>query len=175
MRMLTTKRMDSILMPFMIWLMLGMLLPSCTQEPPTSHPTYPQEAGLHTLTLRSGNLDREFLLYIPDGYDENTSLPVMLNFHGYGGQASDHLAYTDMRPIADTANFLLVYPQGSLLGMDPHWNAGLDTDQNKSDVDDFGFVENLIESLEANYPVDAERVYACGYSNGSFLSYSLAC
>ena len=38
-----------------------------------------------------------------------------------------------------------------------------------------GFVGALIDHLSEGYNIDAERVYASGYSNGGFLSYALAC
>ena len=37
----------------------------------------------------------------------------MLNFHGYGGSASDRMQAADMRSLADNENFILVYPQGT--------------------------------------------------------------
>ena len=39
----------------------------------------------------------------------------------------------------------------------------------------FGFVEALIDEISSNYNIDSARVYACGYSNGAFFSYALAC
>ena len=99
----------------------------------------------------------------------------MLNFHGYGGSAEQQLHYADMRPLADAENFILVYPQGTLLAGDAHWNAGLESDANKSDADDFGFVEALLSELSDSYTIDSTRVYACGYSNGAFFTYALAC
>ena len=99
----------------------------------------------------------------------------MLNFHGFGGTADRHLRFADMRPLADSGTFILVYPQGTLLDGSPHWNAGLKTDRNKSDADDFGFVEALIDEISSDYNIDPARVYACGYSNGAFFSYALAC
>ena len=80
-----------------------------------------------------------------------------------------------MRSLADSENFILVYPQGTLLDGNPHWNAGLESDTNKSDADDFGFVEALIGEISSNYRIDPARVYSCGYSNGAFFTYALAC
>jgi len=126
-------------------------------------------------TLMHNGIEREYILHVPDVYDGSVQVPLMLNFHGFGGVASDYMTWADMRPVADTENFILVYPQGTLLDGSPHWNAGLDTPDNKSDADDFGFVEALLDEISANYNIDSERVYVCGYSNGAFFSYALAC
>ena len=42
-------------------------------------------------------------------------------------------------------------------------------------VDDVGFIDNLLDSLFANYSIDTTRVYATGSSNGGMLCYRLAC
>ena len=131
--------------------------------------------GLLTQTLSHDGIAREYIVYVPESYDGTSAVPLMLNFHGYGGIADQYLQYADMRPLADTENFILVYPQGTLLNGDPHWNAGLESDENKSDADDFGFVEVLIDEIVANYNIDLARVYSCGYSNGAFFTYALAC
>ena len=41
-----------------------------------------------------------------------------------------------MRSLADSENFILVYPQGTLIEGFSHWNAALDSPDNKSDADD---------------------------------------
>ncbi len=131
--------------------------------------------GLFTQTLSHDGITREYIIYVPDFYDETLKVPLMLNFHGYGGTANQQLKSADMRPLADMENFILVYPQGTLRNGDPHWNAGLESDENKSDADDFGFVEALIDEICSKYNIDSARVYSCGYSNGAFFTYALAC
>jgi polyhydroxybutyrate depolymerase len=79
-----------------------------------------------------------------------------------------------MRSLADSKNFILIYPQGSELDGYSHWNAAINGGDNKSSVDDLGFIEALINFLSIEY-VDSKRVYAFGYSNGGMMSYALAC
>ena len=135
----------------------------------------PDTTGLFTRTLSHNGITREYILYVPDSRDETSEVPLMLNFHGFGQTADQYLKFADMRSLADTENFILVYPQGTLLDGDPHWNAGLKSDTNKSNADDFGFVEALINEISSNYKIDPARVYSCGYSNGAFFAYALAC
>ena len=80
-----------------------------------------------------------------------------------------------MRSTADSENFILVYPQGTDLDGSPHWNAALNGGDNKSDVDDLGFIEALINKLNNDNLIDLKRVYSVGYSNGGMMSYALAC
>lgn len=78
-----------------------------------------------------------------------------------------------MRPIADTAGFIVVYPQAL-----PDPNDGgttLWTHKPPTDVDDVFFVEAMIDTLAGEYMIDESRVYACGYSNGGEFAFILVC
>jgi polyhydroxybutyrate depolymerase len=126
-------------------------------------------------TITHNGLERKYIIYTPQGYDGNSKLPLLLNFHGFGGQAGDYMSYSNMRSTADSENFILVYPQGTDLDGSPHWNAALNGGDNKSNVDDLGFIEALINKLSSENLIDLKRVYAVGYSNGGMMSYALAC
>ena len=126
-------------------------------------------------TLDHGGETREYLVYTPPSYDGSTEVPVVVNFHGYGGMAQDFYQEADMRSVANANDFIVVYPQGACLDYFSHWNPGLDTPDNKSSVDDLGFFEALIARLASSYNIDQERIYVTGYSNGGMMAYALAC
>jgi polyhydroxybutyrate depolymerase len=119
-------------------------------------------------------VNREYVLYIPNSYDGTSSVPLMLNFHGFGGSASDYMQRADMRSLAEVDTFILVYPQGSCLDGSSHWNPCPTGGDNKSTADDVGFVESMISEISSQYNVDMERIYAAGYSNGGMMAYGLA-
>jgi len=125
--------------------------------------------------LNHNGLNREYLVHLPQGYDNSYGLPVVFNLHGYGGYAMGHMDYADMRTLADQENFMLVYPQGSCLDGVPHWNSFFSGPDNKSDAEDIDFFSELIDEISNNYNVDSDRIYFCGYSNGGMMSYALAC
>ena len=133
--------------------------------------------GLQTKTFSHDNVNRNYLVYIPNSYDSEIDYPLMFLFHGFGGIASEFMNTADMRDLAESKNFIVVYPQGlDLASTGSHWNCSNPSADNKSDVDDIGFIENLIDQLLIDYPViDNKRIYAAGYSNGGFMSYYLAC
>lgn len=128
-------------------------------------------------TISYDGQEREYILYVPSSIDESSPVPLMLNFHGGGGSASGQIYVSDMRPIADTANFILIYPQGSLLdnGGGTHWNSAPIGGDNKSSTDDFGFIKALIDKILLTHNVDTTRIYATGFSNGGDFSHSLPC
>ena len=106
---------------------------------------------------------RDYILYIPDSYDGASTIPLVLNFHGFGESASEFMNKTDMRTVSESNTFILVYPQGSCLNGSSHWNACPTGGDNKSNADDFGFVESIISEISSQYNLDLERVYAAGY------------
>lgn len=116
---------------------------------------------------------REYIVYVPAVYNGSSPVPLLFNFHGYGMSANSQMSYGNMRAVADTAGFILVYPQGTLFWGSPHWNVGSWT--SGSTADDIGFTEAMIDTLSANYNIDLNRVYSCGYSNGGYFSFELAC
>lgn len=123
-------------------------------------------------TIQSGGLTREYLLYVPASYQPGTPAPLVLNLHGYSSNNVEQLLYGDFRPIADTAGFLLVCPNGTLDNQGQRfWNTFL----GNSPVDDVAFLSGLIDTLAAEYDIDPNRIYSTGMSNGGFMSYSLAC
>ena len=123
-------------------------------------------------TIIHDGIVRTYKLYIPSIYNGNTAVPLLFNFHGYTSNSNEQMFYGDFRNIADTANFLVVHPQGTLDNNNVnHFNVGW----GGSMVDDVGFTEALIDSLSAAYSIDQNRIYAVGMSNGGFMSFRLAC
>lgn len=122
-------------------------------------------------SIQHDGIQRDYILYVPAIYNAATPVPLVFNLHGYTSNNMAQLFYGEFRPIADTANFILCAPNGTLDGQgNRHWDAfgaGI--------VDDLGFITALIDHISAQYSIDANRVYSTGMSNGGFMSYDLAC
>jgi len=124
-------------------------------------------------SINHDDMEREYILYIPESYTGDVAVPLVLNFHGYTSTAFEQMNYGDFRPIADTEGFLVAHPQGTLFNGNTHWNVGGWT--SGSTVDDVGFTDALIDHLANEYTVDLTRVYSTGMSNGGYMSFHLAC
>ena len=118
------------------------------------------------------DLVRDYIVHIPSSYDNKVPIPLELCFHGYGGTASG-ISYTNFNDVSDTANFIVVYPQGTLLKRKSHWNVGGWTLDSK--IDDVGFISSLLDSLSERYNINQSRIYSTGMSNGGYMSFLLAC
>ena len=81
----------------------------------------------------------------------------------------------EMDQVADSAGFIVAYPQGSFVNGYSYWNSMIATEGSKGTADDVGFISILIDEISSNYNIDLSKVYACGYSNGGDMAISLAC
>ncbi len=96
--------------------------------------------------------------YLPEEYEtfEEGTLPLVLGFHGSGNTAEMFVWSSGWAEVAKDNDFMLV-------SVDQH--VSLQTDEN------LGIIVEILKSLEEKYPViDTTRVYATGFSMGSFMT-----
>ncbi|HSA55430.1 MAG TPA: PHB depolymerase family esterase [Gemmatimonadaceae bacterium] len=132
--------------------------------------------GNHTFSLQHDGRDRSYIVHVPP--HASGPLPVLLAFHGGGGNAAGFQAYADLDRVADASGFLVVYPNGTglLQGVLLTFNSGdgccgYARSQN---VDDVGFALAVLADLETRTRIDRRRIYATGHSNGAGMSHRLA-
>ena len=132
--------------------------------------------GLNNISTTFDNLSRSYHIYVPASYSDTEPIPIVFNLHGGASTAIGYLnSIGNMRPIADTANFIIIYPQATTDSSgNPTWHLGGENSKSTS-VDDVGFVSHIIDEVSSIYSVDLERVYVTGFSNGGYLAYEIAC
>jgi polyhydroxybutyrate depolymerase len=153
-----------------IWLIFISALLGIQSAFPQSEP--PIQVGENSRSIMSGNQTRQYLLYIPAGYDGKTSLPLVLLFHGTGGSPKGVMELTDLSKVAEKKKFIIAAPKGifPLSGRDS-WNFNLEA----GGVNDVEFVKDLIREISAKVAIDKKRIYSTGFSDGARMSSRLAC
>lgn len=132
----------------------------------------PHGSGDYVAAIKSGKRFRTFRLHVPPKYGVEKPVPLILAFHGSSASASVIERETGLDQWADSMNFLVVYPEGLHRG----WNIGECCRYSfMKNIDDVQFARDLIRVLKNNMSVDANRVFATGYSDGGSLAYLLAC
>lgn len=116
-------------------------------------------------SLVHDGLTRSYIYYTPDQNIEQ--MPLLIAMHGYTQTANTIMNFSKFNQLADEQHFMVVYPQG----IGNSWNVDFG---GGSTADDVGFIQALIEELSDNFPIDENRIYATGFSNGGFMSYRLA-
>ncbi|MEM9987417.1 MAG: PHB depolymerase family esterase, partial [Bacteroidota bacterium] len=110
-------------------------------------------------------------------------LPLVFNYHGYTSTALQQAWLSEMNFVADTGNFIVVYPQGKIVEVTtqlpplfppagPGWNV---EEILESENDDLGFFDAMVEAIDSDFGVDSSRIYSTGFSNGGLMSGFLAC
>jgi polyhydroxybutyrate depolymerase len=129
------------------------------------------------LTLNHDGLERKYLLYSPPcKLTTSDPRPLLFALHGGGGTHRGMVRLTKSRfnQLADRDGFFVVYPQG----IDKAWNDGrgnLVPEAHRRRIDDVGFFRALIGYLASRHPIDSNRVFVTGISNGGLMSFRLAC
>jgi polyhydroxybutyrate depolymerase len=128
----------------------------------------PRGTSVHTMAF--GGLDRTYRLHKPAGLTAAAPLVVML--HGATGTGEQAEKSYGWDQLADSAHFVVAYPDG----VGHTWNGhGCCGKAMRENVDDAGFITAMVGQISAGLPIDKSRVYAAGFSNGGIMSYTLAC
>ena len=120
-------------------------------------------------TLNHDGVMRSYFIAYPADISPDENAPLIINMHGYGGNAQQQQAYSEMDAYAHPQNIAVVYPQG----LNNSWNVFTYWDSNP--YDDVGFINHMLNDISDNFNIDENRIYACGMSNGGYMAYRLAC
>lgn len=128
-------------------------------------------AQVQTASIQHDGETRNYRYYVPTINDNTEDVPLVFVLHGLGDSSQGMLG-TGFNAIADTANFIAVYPDALSSFGGTAWNSGTPLN---STVDDVGFFAAILSELGETYQIDIERVYSCGFSMGGIMSHRLAC
>ncbi len=182
----------------LFFLFLLSLLAGCTSSYPTTLPVHRQASNITAAATGCGHIPpvavgvstsitipvnsatsegfhtRIAIVHVPATYDVQHRYAVVLSFHGYGGHATDMDHSSGFSQLAEKQGFLAVYPQGLPDGKTgiPFWAHVGPIDYG---IDEAGFVSTLLDTLQTRFCVDAQRIYATGFSNGGGMTNFLAC
>ncbi|MBP7217044.1 MAG: hypothetical protein KBA46_07170 [Candidatus Omnitrophica bacterium] len=159
----------------------GMPIVKITQLKGNAPASYAQStvgAGNYSRHIVVGGMDRFYEVHVPAAYTKTSPMPAVLVLHGGGGNPTAIRWQSRMDYVADRYGFIAVYPAGTsrLKKFALTFNAeGCCGYASENNVDDVAYVNALLDDLEKFFYIDTKRVFATGYSNGSQMTYLLAC
>jgi polyhydroxybutyrate depolymerase len=133
-----------------------------------------QEGVVLEKSTKIGTLDRDYIVYLPKGYDSSVPVPLVLVFHGGEGWGKQMMKMTGYDKIADDEKFIVIFPDG----YEKTWNGGKGDEGNtaeKANIDDVSFVKQILKETTSQYNIDKNRIFATGMSSGGLMSYRLGC
>ena len=127
-------------------------------------------AGLATLAflanfamadnINVNGTNRTMNVYAPKNIEKGR--PLIIQMHGMNQDAPYQQNAAKWEPIADTARFVVVFPNGQ----NKAWDISGDKDLN--------FIKAIINEMYNKYGIDKNRVYVSGFSMGGMMSYHVA-
>ena len=133
-----------------------------------TEPAY--ESGSFERELTSNGVTRSYIVHVPPSVRASQPVPLVIVLHGAGSTANEMQVISGMDAVADRRGFLVAYPNA----LEGRW-ATYGTSEWFFGREDSLFVTDLMDSLASSYPVDLDRVYAAGFSNGGVFSHQLGC
>jgi len=128
-------------------------------------------------TIAVGDLQRRYRVHVPKSYDAANPTPVVVVFHGGGGNPESMVRLTGMNAKSDEAGSIVVYPFGTGMLADTLLTfnrGGCCGYAMQRKIDDVGFTRALLDDLATVATVDSKRVFATGLSNGGIMSHYVA-
>lgn len=122
-------------------------------------------------TVMVGTTSRSYYLHIPTKYDGTKPAPLVVDFHGLGGDGTSEAGSNPYKPVIDPEGVVSAYPDGANGTNGTGWNLGPCC----TSTDDVAFAKALVQDVEKLACIDPKRVYAVGYSLGGGMVHVLAC
>lgn len=150
----------------------SMLLTGCTiptEKQPAGEETVAPSAGAPQKTTRGtltvNDRERHFRMSTPDGFYRGRQWPVIFAFHGWEETAEELATNTGL----DEAPAIVIYPDG----VDKAWAPAPYAET--AGEEDLAFVQTLLDEVVSTFPVDRNRIFATGFSNGGGFAAYLSC
>jgi predicted peptidase len=144
--------------------------PSVSSPIPATYSVSQQRAYSLTVQTKNAhgaalNLTLDYLLYLPDGYEQDPQRqwPLILFLHG-AGQRGDQIDQVARLGLPNLLNTRLKLPA---LVVSPHLPSGAYW------TDYVTALEKLLDQIMAQYAIDPKRVYVTGFSLGGYGMWAL--
>lgn len=143
-----------------------------------SQPATRRESGDY-IPFMSGGLDRRYILTQPERRTHDGPLPLIIVLHGTYGSGAKMQQALGFDKYVNRYGFAVAYPDaytppGSKRTL--RWNDGRETlGSTNAGVNDVQAIRDLVEDVARRIPLDRERIFVTGASNGGIMSYRLAC
>ncbi len=122
-------------------------------------------------------MTRSYYFHVPVSYDPAKAVPLVIVLHPEGANARSAMRLSQMNDKSDREGFIAIYPDGTGSSQNNSftWNAwNCCGSAVKNEINDVGFIREMIERLGKEYSIDQKKIFATGFSNGGMMVYRLA-
>ncbi len=129
--------------------------------------------------------NREFIISRPTGAVPAGGYPVVVMLHGTSGDGEQFYQTSGWKELGQQEKFISVFPTSLVYCITEDGKNSNFTKWNNGDLqtvacpgqvfkDDVLFLRNIIDSLKAGFPINQNRIYFCGFSNGGIMVAKIA-
>lgn len=109
--------------------------------------------------------DRSYHVRVPDSWDGQSPLPVLLHFHGWARQGDLIVRHDRIASGAVADDVLLLAPNG----LGKSWSF------RTPGSPDTAFARAVLEDAATHYPIDRDKIFVSGYSWGARMAWRFVC
>ncbi len=154
--------------------------PTVIAGPRTDTETKIDKPGDYHFAIQHSGRTRTYRLHVPAGYTSTASAPMVVALHGAAdASAQGSSTMHGMIAKSEREGFVLVLPRAFNqvpAGQRASWNAGNCCGSARdANIDDVGFIRQVVENVFGQVSIDRYRIYAAGMSDGAMMAYRLAC
>lgn len=126
----------------------------------------PASASTTTAAFSAAGDVGDYVLATPGRAAHSSPLPMVVDLHGWSESAAVQTAASGWGAYGMTHQFMTVTPEVHFAV--PHWDVALGSH-------DLGYLSALVTHVERTSCVDQRRIFFTGYSDGAFMTSSVAC
>ncbi|KAL2065136.1 hypothetical protein VTL71DRAFT_4277 [Oculimacula yallundae] len=125
-----------------------------------------------TKSVTVNGKQRQYIIRVPDNYNQNTPYRLIFGFHWRGGSMQDVAT-----GLTDQPNIWNHYGLQKLAGETAIFVSpgGLDKGWANNNGEDMAFVDKMLSDITAGLCVNPALIFSNGFSYGAAMSYSIAC
>src|SRR5882672_12694922 len=138
------------------------------------HPAAAAAGSFVAYTYSGSAGSRSYYVYTPAGYTTSQRVPAIVMLHGCGGSPVDFSNTTQMNVLADSKQFVVVYPQQS--DYSQCWQFTLPAHQSRGSGEPaiIAGITQTVLSDATHWNIDPGSVYIAGFSAGAAMSVVMA-
>ncbi len=133
--------------------------------------------------LHVANLDRTYIVYLPDSGDAATPMPLVFVHHGYTMSGQNMFDITHYTDLADSEHIALAFPDGQAgpNSLGAPWNVGTGICPSSVGAppsatgDDFAFLDAMQADIAQDQCIDTAHIFVTGFSMGGYFSHHVGC
>jgi poly(hydroxyalkanoate) depolymerase family esterase len=117
--------------------------------------------------------ERAYFVYVPQNYQMNKAMPLVVMLHGCTQKASAFATGTRMNELAERDNFIVVYPQQSRSAHSYgcwNWFQPLNQERNSGEAALLAGIVQEVAQQTAQWTIDKQRIYVAGISAGGAMA-----